>query len=285
MESKTGVLLCHGHNDPPLPSWLPSNVKWTYVNIDVKTEPDVVADLFNGSELISKLGYEKYDYVVDVHCPSSGNLEEVALNANKLLKPGGQFIVVDGISGLFALLISFTNNTTYDLKKRLLEREPKVIDYVSQSLKFITKNAHYEKWFIPSRNNQLSNDIIFSKGNQSLPQNTKSEEPIERINYLRSLRNSIQPIYEQPPQKPKTVNVGEIEWDEMLILGDPLKLFEYFKQFQNEQELKHHLTYLPRGPISPYIALFNLFHGPGYFKIDVEHFEHGSMDGDISLHE
>ncbi len=286
MESKTGVLLCHGHTDPSLPSWLP-NIKWIYVNLDPKTEPDVIANTFDGSELISKLGYEKYEYVVDMHCPSSGNLEEVALNANKLLKPGGNFIVVDGIGGLFSLLISFTKNNRYDLEKRYSEREPKVIDYVTQSAKMITKNANYERWSIPARNNQLSNDLIFIKENRSLPLNIESKEPIERINYLRSLVQSkeIQPMYQEPEEKPRTIEVGEIEWDEMLILGDPLKLFEYFKQFKDEQELSEYLTNLPRGPISPYITIFNSFHGPGYFKIDVEHYERSFMDGDISLHE
>ena len=94
MEQQKGVLFCHGRNESTNIN-LPENVDWTMVNIRENTNPTIVGD-YQNVQTLQELGFNKYDYVVEMHCPIHNDFEKIVkflTNAYQLLRNNGQAII------------------------------------------------------------------------------------------------------------------------------------------------------------------------------------------------
>ena len=94
-----GIIMCHGHaqGEPNIPRLVPDNVQWTLVDINEATKPDVVAG-FDDLELLSQLGFGKWDYIIPKSCPyntpnSLHGLLYFINNVTPLLNHGGKLLI------------------------------------------------------------------------------------------------------------------------------------------------------------------------------------------------
>lgn len=163
---KKGIVLCHGHDSPEVFNAIQSNVEWIFVDRDEKVKPDVVADVFDSNDLINKLSPngELYDYVIDFRCPIVAQEELVAQNINRLLKPGGKFIIIDGVIRLFIqTLFTEQDMEIEEFEQKYQARDSATIRRLRSLLRRWILIGGYEKWFIPVSENKLSYDIILTK--------------------------------------------------------------------------------------------------------------------------
>lgn len=161
----TGILLCHGHNfTQELPPILPSNVKWIHVNLDSEAEPDIIVDVTDIDDLVEKLGTNRYDYVVDFHCPSINAINLAIQNAGILLKRGGKFIFLAGVSHLLLVLTRILDLKISDLFDRYIHRDQTVLNYLASILNIMIELSGYTNWIIPNDSeNKPGRHIIFTK--------------------------------------------------------------------------------------------------------------------------
>lgn len=91
-----GVLFCHGHSHTKQTNIvLPENIEWTMVDIKEDTKPDIVGD-YQNVQTLQQLGFNKYDYVVEVHCPIYNSIDKIVkflISAYQLLRHNGQAII------------------------------------------------------------------------------------------------------------------------------------------------------------------------------------------------
>ena len=90
---KKGVAFCHGHNHKPLqvPKGL-ENVKWTLVDVNPSSNPDIVGG-FGSMETLQQLGLYSWDYVLEQYCPIRSDFNTIFRGARYLLKTPGRFIL------------------------------------------------------------------------------------------------------------------------------------------------------------------------------------------------
>jgi hypothetical protein len=91
MGSLSGVAFCHGRSHSYIPRFFrPYRVKWTFVDEDPTSHPDVVGNVFRW-ETLRRLGLSQYDIVLTVYCPTDtiGDIIKFLQSARALLKPGG----------------------------------------------------------------------------------------------------------------------------------------------------------------------------------------------------
>ena len=161
----TGILLCHGHSfTREFPNILPRNVNWIQVDLDPTAEPDIIADVANIKDLVNKLGKNRYDYVVDYHCPSTRALNRTLKNAGVLLKDNGKFILLKGVTHLLLLMTMITGTDLHVIMEDYMNREEGIIGYIEHMLGTMSEEAGYKSWFIPNdENNQPGKHVIFTK--------------------------------------------------------------------------------------------------------------------------
>jgi len=95
-----GIIMCQGRaqGGPRFPDWIDDkNIQWTLVDINEATRPDVVAG-FDDPELLSQLGFGKWDFIIPRLCPigigkNARNLLEFINNMTPLLNNGGKLLI------------------------------------------------------------------------------------------------------------------------------------------------------------------------------------------------
>ena len=108
-----GIIMCHGRaqGEPHFPKWIPYNVQWTMVDINEARKPDVVAG-FDDPELLSQLGFGKWDYIIPKLCPynfdyTTRGLLDFIKNVTPLLNYGGKLVIKK-------FLLRLTESLLYD---------------------------------------------------------------------------------------------------------------------------------------------------------------------------
>lgn len=106
-----GIIFCHGHKHKPyldrLPYYIPAGINWTLVDINEEAEPNIVADYRKVEETITRLGNDRYNYVIDMGCPMIA-IRELFNTAHSLLKSslnegkGGKFLILSGIKKILS---------------------------------------------------------------------------------------------------------------------------------------------------------------------------------------
>lgn len=196
-----GIIFCHGHAHRPylndLPPGLPDNIVWTLIDSDPKTDPDLVADYSQTEQLVEKLGSAQYDYVVDKGCPMH-QTRELYKTAFALLKPGGQFIIIQGVKLILSALeltywryeagVPLVNNAndliqvmndlglmppiniienigpSFDeLKRKYLSSEISILQLLYLIGSKLATLGPFQRWKIPVINNSLSFIIVYQK--------------------------------------------------------------------------------------------------------------------------
>lgn len=136
---KRGLVLCKGHRHSPLseelPSWLPQDIIWTYMDIDPETQPDIIGDI-SSYESYEKAGFSRYDYVLTSACPRY--ITDILRGSRMVLKPGGKLIYPGIIN---ALRYQITKNPKD--KEFFTENPESGNKYVSEILDNLWKSEQY----------------------------------------------------------------------------------------------------------------------------------------------
>jgi len=135
---KRGLVLCKGHgqgnvaDDLRYLEWLPRDIQWTYMDIDMKTRPDLVGDV-SSYESYKRAGFSSYDYVATSGCPFY--IRDILRGSRMVLKLGGKLIYRALIYEIkFQISKNPINNKLFiDNPQYLDEHVDKIVDELAES--------------------------------------------------------------------------------------------------------------------------------------------------------
>lgn len=158
-----GLALCHGKTHlaqgDKLPSYFDSfDIEWTYIDICPSTNPDYIGSIYD-KQFLSTLG--TYDIILNQACPLGGidflnNSSRLLALMYPLLNNGGQFVFYNF---LFYVLSYYESSKAkalgevldlgdmsyfFELEDRILNNEPKGMDYVLSVLEIIMSYSDYQ---------------------------------------------------------------------------------------------------------------------------------------------